>query len=183
MDVLDLELPGLKLVKPRVFTDDRGFFLESFHQGRYRAVGIDCDFVQDNHSRSVKGTLRGLHLQHDPGQAKLVSAARGRIFDVAVDVRPASPTYKRWVGVWLDDVEHHQLFVPTGFAHGFYVQSDIADVCYKVSTFYDAALETGFRWDDAEIGVEWPDKAPLLSARDADAQSFSDYRQAAEARR
>jgi len=169
-----LELAGLRLIKPRVFGDDRGFFLESFRTEDYAAAGVDCTFVQDNHSRSAKGILRGMHLQTHPGQAKLLRVARGRIFDVVVDARPESPTFKRWLGVWLDDKEHHQLFVPVGFAHGFYVDSDVADVCYKVSSIYDAATETGFAWNDPEIGIEWPsDGTPVVSQRDAEAQSFT----------
>lgn len=183
MDVEDLELAGLKLIKPRVFRDRRGAFLETFQRPRYVAAGVADEWVQDNQSRSVKGTLRGLHLQFSPGQAKLVHAATGRIFDVAVDVRPDSPTYKRWVGVWLDDKEHHQLYMPPGFAHGFYVASDVANVAYKVSSVYDADLETGFAWNDPDIGVEWPlDGEPLVSERDRVAQSFAAYREREDAR-
>jgi dTDP-4-dehydrorhamnose 3,5-epimerase len=183
MEVESLEIPELKLIKPDVFGDERGFFVETYRDSRYRELGIDCGFVQDNHSRSVKGTLRGLHLQSAPGQAKLLRVASGRIWDVAVDVRPDSPTYKQWVGVWLDAEAHHQLFIPVGFAHGFYVASDVADVVYKVSANYDPKTETGFSWNDSDIGVEWPlDGAPVLSDRDDNAQSFAQW-EAAEAAR
>src|SRR5689334_2314325 len=138
MEVVPLSLQGLLLVKPRVFTDERGFFVESWQAERYRQHGLDVSFVQDNHSRSTKGTIRGLHFQRAPGQAKLLRVARGAIFDVAVDIRKDSPTFGKWEGVHLDDANQHQLFVPVGFAHGFAVLSDVADVLYKVSTPYDA---------------------------------------------
>jgi dTDP-4-dehydrorhamnose 3,5-epimerase len=166
MQVENLSLPGLKLIRPRVFPDSRGFFLESYHEPRFREAGIDCTFVQDNHSRSVKDTLRGLHYQSTPGQAKLLRVASGRIFDVAVDIRIGSPTFGRWEGAILDATEHTQLFVPIGFAHGFCVLSDTADVLYKVSSVYDAATELTLAWDDPDIGVEWPTPTPILSERD-----------------
>lgn len=175
MDAIELPLAGLKLLKPRVFRDERGFFIETYHQPRYRDAGIDVTFVQDNHSRSTQGTLRGLHYQSSPGQAKLIRVARGSIFDVAVDIRPDSRTFGRWYGTQLDAEEHAQLFVPVGFAHGFCVMSDIADVVYKVSSVYDAQTESGLRWDDPDIGVEWPTRAPLLSPRDRQTETFADY--------
>lgn len=175
MQVQDLSLPGLKLIKPRVFRDPRGFFLENYHEPRFRAAGIDCVFVQDNHSRSVKDTVRGLHYQSSPGQAKLLRVTSGRIFDVAVDIRPDSPTYGKWEGAFLDAEEHAQLFIPIGFAHGFCVMSDTADVHYKVTSVYDPATECSIRWNDPEIGVKWPTASPLLSARDEQAESFRDY--------
>lgn len=176
MEVVDLELPGLKLLKPRVFRDDRGFFLETYRKENYRAVGIDCEFVQDNHSRSVKGTLRGLHYQSSPGQAKLLRVASGRIFDVAVDIRPGSATFGRWHAVTLDAEDHNQYFIPVGFAHGFCVLSETADVVYKVSNPFDLATECTLKWDDPSVGITWPVDAPLLSERDkARAESFSDY--------
>jgi dTDP-4-dehydrorhamnose 3,5-epimerase len=177
MDVEDLPLAGLKLVRPKVFGDARGFFFESYHEPRYREAGIDCGFAQDNHSRSVRGTLRGLHYQAHPGQAKLLRVASGRIFDVAVDIRPESPTFGRWYGVYLDAEKHEQLFVPVGFAHGFCVVSDIADVLYKTSSVYDGKTESGFAWNDPEVGVEWPVKEPLLSERDVRAESFAALRE------
>lgn len=176
MEVVDLELPGLKLLKPRVFRDGRGFFLETYRKEAYRNIGIDCEFVQDNHSRSVHGTLRGLHYQSSPGQAKLLRVASGRVFDVAVDIRPESPTFGRWHAVNLDAEDHFQYFIPVGFAHGFCVLSESADVVYKVSNPYDPATECTLRWDDPSIGISWPIENPLLSERDkALGESFSDY--------
>lgn len=176
MEVINLKLAGLKLLKPRVFRDDRGFFFESYRKDLYREIGIDCDFVQDNHSRSVKGTLRGLHYQSSPGQAKLLRVATGRIFDVAVDIRPESPTFGEWRGVQLDAEDHCQIYIPIGFAHGFCVLSDVCDVLYKVSSNYDPRTECTIRWDDPAIGIEWPIQNPLLSARDAQhGESFADF--------
>jgi len=174
VETFDLPLAGLTLVKPRVIGDTRGFFIETYSQTRYREAGIECTFVQDNHSRSKRGTLRGLHYQSSPGQAKLIRVASGSIFDVAVDIRPGSPTFGQWYGATLDDVEHAQLFVPVGFAHGFCVTSDVADVVYKVSSLYDASTEADLRWNDPDIGVNWPVAEPLLSARDQQAESFAD---------
>lgn len=180
MEAIELELPGLLLLKPRVFADARGFFVETYSQPRYAALGIDVPFVQDNHSRSTRGTVRGLHFQTTPGQAKLLRCASGRIFDVAVDIRPGSPTFSQWRGVYLDGESHQQLYVPVGFAHGFAVVSDVADVCYKVSAPYDAATEAGFRWDDPDVGVQWPvasfPAGPILSARDLAAPLLRDLR-------
>jgi len=170
------ELDGLLLIEPEVFGDERGFFLESYHASRYRAVGIDVAFVQDNHSRSVRGTLRGLHYQSQPGQAKLVRVTLGRVFDVAVDIRPGSATLGRWMGVELDADSHRQVFIPVGFAHGFCVLSDVAEVQYKASSIYQASTECSIRYDDSEIGVRWPIAEPLLSARDQTAESFASYR-------
>jgi len=174
METLELELPGLKLLRPRVFADTRGFFLETYQESRYRAAGIDCGFVQDNHSRSVQGTLRGLHYQSSPGQAKLLRVASGRIFDVAVDIRPDSATFGRWLGVYLDGEKHEQLFVPVGFAHGFCVVSETADVMYRVSAPYDPKTECTLAWDDPDVGVKWPVSSPVLSARDQAGQSLRD---------
>ena len=176
MQVEELGLSGLSLLKPRIFEDQRGFFLESYNFERYAKAGIDCVFVQDNHSRSVQGTLRGLHYQSSPGQAKLLRVGSGRIFDVAVDIRPASPTFGKWKAVVLDAESHHQLFIPVGFAHGFCVLSDTADVLYKVSSVYVPATECGIRYDDPEIGVAWPIENPIVSERDKTAESFADYR-------
>jgi dTDP-4-dehydrorhamnose 3,5-epimerase len=170
-----LGLEGLVCVQPQVFADDRGFFFESYHQERYQKMGIACDFVQDNHSRSVYGTLRGLHYQSTPGQAKLVRVLSGRIFDVAVDIRPQSPTFGQWAGVYLDAEKHAQLFVPVGFAHGFCVVSDVAEVAYKVSALYNPSTECSIAWNDPAIGVEWPVKDPLLSARDMQASSWAQF--------
>jgi dTDP-4-dehydrorhamnose 3,5-epimerase len=170
MNVERLPLEGLLAITPRVFADGRGFFLESYREPAYRAAGIDVSFVQDNHSRSVRGTLRGLHFQRSPGQAKLVRVVTGRIWDVAVDIRPSSPTFGKWYGIELDAEQHKQLFVPVGFAHGFCVLSEFADVLYKVSSPYDAATEDGFAWNDPDVAIAWPVVDPILSARDVNAR-------------
>ncbi|NLD72317.1 MAG: dTDP-4-dehydrorhamnose 3,5-epimerase, partial [Chloroflexi bacterium] len=140
--------------------------LESYNQQRYAEHGIDVAFVQDNHSRSARGTLRGLHYQAPPGQAKLVRVVAGEVFDVAVDIRRGSPTYGRWVGVTLSAENHRQLYVPTGFAHGFCVVSESADFLYKVTSYYAPAEERGIAWDDPALGIEWPVQDPILSDRD-----------------
>lgn len=170
-----LELAGLRLIEPVVHADERGFFVEAWSRATYRAAGIDCEFVQDNHSQSVRGTLRGLHFQSAPGQAKLVRVATGHVFDVVVDVRPDSPTFGKWQGVHLDATRHQQLFIPVGFAHGFCVLSDEADVLYKVSAPYDPAAERTLAWDDPDIGIEWPIAQPLLSPRDRAGEPLSSY--------
>jgi dTDP-4-dehydrorhamnose 3,5-epimerase len=160
-------LPDVLIVDPTVHRDDRGFFVESYHEPRYRRAGIDVRFVQDNHSRSVRGTLRGLHWQTAPhAQAKLIRVLAGEVLDVAVDVRDASPTFGRWTAVTLSADNFRQLFVPTGFAHGFLVLSDVADVEYKCSDVYDRAAERGLMWNDPEIGIAWPIADPILSPRD-----------------
>jgi dTDP-4-dehydrorhamnose 3,5-epimerase len=174
--VTELKLPGVKLIKPRVFRDARGFFLETYSAPRYAAFGIGASFVQDNHSRSAEGTLRGLHYQSTPGQAKLVRVSVGRIYDVAVDIRADSPSFGQWLAAELDAEEHTQLFVPVGYAHGFCVLSEWAEVLYKVSSPYDPSTECSIRWNDAELAVKWPISAPLLSERDQRAPSFADYR-------
>ena len=179
LDVEALPLAGLLLVKPRVFRDARGFFVETYREPAYRAAGIDAAFVQDNHSRSSRGTLRGMHFQRTPGQAKLVRVVSGSIFDVAVDIRPGSPTFGQWHGVTLDAESHHQLYVPIGFAHGFCVTSDWADVAYKVSSLYDGATESGFHYADPAVGIRWPDVGPdgvTVSARDRDAEPLASLR-------
>jgi dTDP-4-dehydrorhamnose 3,5-epimerase len=171
---LDTELEGLVLLEPEVHGDDRGFLLESFSADAWADMGVAVDFVQDNHSRSRGGILRGLHFQTEPGQAKLVRCLRGRIWDVAVDLRRDSPTYGRWEGHELDDAAHRQLFVPVGFAHGFCVLSDVADVHYKVSSYYDPETEAGIAWDDPEVAVAWPLSDPQVSDRDAAAPRLAE---------
>jgi dTDP-4-dehydrorhamnose 3,5-epimerase len=173
---IDLELPGIKVVQPQVFADERGFFLETYSVERYAAAGIDVIFVQDNHSRSVKDTLRGLHYQSRPGQAKLVRVLVGRIWDVVVDIRPGSATFGKWLARELDDRAREQLFIPVGFAHGFCVLSDAAEVEYKVSAPYDGKTECTLDYADPELAVAWPVRAPLLSARDQKGESFAAYR-------
>lgn len=163
-----LEIPEVVLVESQSFEDGRGFFSESYKFSVFRENGIPDEFVQDNHSRSAKGTLRGLHFQLAPkAQAKLVMVARGEILDVAVDLRRGSPTYAQWVGATLSAANHCKLYIPAGFAHGFCVLSDVADVLYKVSTEYDPDLDAGVAWNDPQIGVEWPVEEPLLSPKDA----------------
>jgi dTDP-4-dehydrorhamnose 3,5-epimerase len=154
MRPLETRLDGLVLIEPVVHGDARGFFQETFRKQAFAELGIHDDFVQDNHSRSGRGVLRGMHFQ--PGQAKLVRCARGAILDVVVDIRPGSASFGRWEGVRLDDETHRQLYVPDGFAHGFCVLSEVADVIYKVSTYYDPAAESGFRFDDPDVGIDWP---------------------------
>jgi dTDP-4-dehydrorhamnose 3,5-epimerase len=171
-------LEGVILVEPDVFRDARGFFLETFHARRYREGGIPYDFVQDNHSRSVRGTLRGLHAQRKRPQGKLVRAVRGEIFDVAVDIRPGSSTFGKWVGFRLGEEDFRQLFVPPGFAHGFCVLSEVAEVEYKCTELYDRADEIGARWDTA--GIDWPVKDPLLSPKDAALPTLAELRKALE---
>lgn len=168
-----LSLDGLLVVTPKIFRDDRGFFVESYSAPRYQQAGIGCAFIQDNHSRSQKHTIRGLHFQTAPGQAKLVRVISGRIFDVAVDIRPRSPTLGRWQGIFLDAETHEQLYVPVGFAHGFCVVSDSAEVLYKVSSLYDHQTESGIAYDDPDIGIQWPTHTPIVSKRDSCAQSFA----------
>jgi dTDP-4-dehydrorhamnose 3,5-epimerase len=172
MQIVELGLAGLKLIRPEVHVDHRGFVIETYNAPRYEAHGIDCRFVQDNHSRSLKGTLRGLHYQ-TPGQAKLVRATRGRVFDVAVDIRPDSPTFGRWEGIELDDHDHLQLFIPAGFAHGFCVLSEVADVSYKLSRVYDPKAERALAYDDPELAIVWPLAEPRVSERDAAAPPLS----------
>ena len=163
---LETRMDGLVLIEPHVIADDRGFFFETFRADEYAALGIDVPFVQDNHSRSTRGTIRALHFQLRPGQAKLVRAARGAIWDVAVDLRRDSPTYGQYEGFELNDSNARQLFVPVGFAHGFCVTSETADVTYKVSSYYYGATERGIAFDDPGIGIDWPASEPLVSDRD-----------------
>lgn len=175
MDIEKLALEGLFLITPKVFRDDRGFFLESYRQDRYRQAGIPGTFVQDNHSRSVRSTLRGLHFQSTPGQAKLVRVTVGRILDVVVDIRRDSPTLGRHIMVELDADAHRQIYVPVGFGHGFVVLSEVAEVQYKVSSPYCEETERGIAWDDPDLGIPWPVDGPLLSTRDQRNESFSAY--------
>jgi dTDP-4-dehydrorhamnose 3,5-epimerase len=163
---LETRIGGLVLIEPRVIADDRGFFFETFRASEYAELGVDVPFVQDNHSRSVRGTVRALHFQLEPGQAKLVRAARGSVWDVAVDLRRDSSTYGQYEAFELTDENARQIFVPVGFAHGFCVTSETADVTYKVSSYYDGKTERGIAFDDPAIGIPWPVEAPLVSERD-----------------
>jgi dTDP-4-dehydrorhamnose 3,5-epimerase len=163
---LDTQLEGLVLIEPATYRDARGFFLETYRRDDYREIGIDTEFVQDNHSRSQRGTLRAFHFQLHPGQAKLVRAARGTIQDVVVDLRRDSPTYGRHESFELSDENNRQLYIAVGFGHGFCVVSDVADVTYKVSSYYDPKNERGIAFDDPDLGVQWPVDEPLVSERD-----------------
>ena len=174
-ELVETKIDGLVAIEPRVFGDERGFLLETYSAERWRELGVDATFVQENHSRSTqRGTLRGMHFQTAPGQGKLVRCPRGAIFDVAVDLRRDSPTFGQWEGHVLDDETHRQLWVPVGFGHGFQVLSEVADVTYKLTSLYDPATEAGIAWDDPEVAVEWPLADPLLSERDKTAPHLSD---------
>jgi dTDP-4-dehydrorhamnose 3,5-epimerase len=168
MNVIETKLSGVKIIEPKVFADDRGFFFESHHEERYRRlVGIEKPFVQDNMSRSAYGTLRGLHYQLQKAQGKLVTVTSGSVFDVAVDIRRSSKTFGQWVGVILSDENHHQLYIPPGFAHGFCVLSEHADFHYKCTDYYAPEHEHGIIWNDATLKIEWPLKgSPTLSNKD-----------------
>lgn len=168
MNVISTAIPDVLIIEPKVFGDARGFFFESFNQRAFnQAVGQEVEFVQDNHSRSSRGVLRGLHYQIRQPQGKLVRVVRGAVFDVAVDVRKSSPTFGRWVGVALTEDNHRQLWVPPGFAHGFVVTSESADFLYKTTDYYAPEHERCIVWNDETIGIEWPlDAAPQLSAKD-----------------
>ena len=164
---VETRIDGLVAIEPTAFGDDRGFLIESFSADRWAEMGVDEVFVQENHSRSTqRGTLRGMHFQTDPGQGKLVRCPRGAIYDVAVDLRRGSPTYGQWEGHVLDDEGHRQLWVPVGFAHGFQVLSEVADVAYKLTSLYDPETEAEIAWNDPDVGIEWPVDDPLLSDRD-----------------
>jgi len=170
---IDTRLEGPVLVEPTVHGDARGFFQETYRKQALRELGVDDDFLQDNHSRSGRGVLRGMHFQ--PGQAKLVRCARGAILDVVADIRFGSPGFGAWESFRLDDETHLQLYVPDGFAHGFCVLSELADVVYKVSSYYDPAHESGFRFDDPEVGIAWPGDLELkVSERDRSAPLLSE---------
>jgi dTDP-4-dehydrorhamnose 3,5-epimerase len=171
---IETKLEGVVLVEPQVHGDSRGFMVETYRADAWAELGIDAEFVQHNHSRSGRGTLRGIHFQAEPGQAKLVRCPRGAIFDVAVDLRRGSPTFGQWEGQVLDDESHRQLYVPVGFGHGFAVLSEEADVSYLLSNLYDPATEAGIAWDDPDVGVEWPVENPLLSERDKTAPRLAE---------
>jgi dTDP-4-dehydrorhamnose 3,5-epimerase len=168
MNIIQTALAGVIIIEPKVFGDERGFFLETFQDKRYREVaGIQESFVQDNHSHSARGVLRGLHFQRRRPQGKLVFVTQGEVFDVAVDIRPDSPTFGQWAGVILSAANHRQFYVPPGCAHGFCVLSESADFQYKCTDYYDPQDEGCIRWDDPAIAIEWPIKNPTLSAKDA----------------
>ena len=168
-------LPGVVVVEPQVFEDARGFFMETYHAPRFAEAGIAQKFVQDNHTRSVKHTLRGLHFQVTRPQGKLVRVVAGEVFDVAVDLRRGAPTFARWHGVTLSAENRLQIYIPPGFAHGFCVLSDTADVIYKCTEVYDPGGDRAIRWDDPAIGIDWPVQDPILSAKDAAAPTLDTY--------
>ena len=174
MKISETELPGVLLLEPKRFGDDRGFFMELFHEKRYAEAGIPGPFVQDNFSRSAKGILRGLHFQQPHAQGKLVQVFAGTVYDVAVDIRRGSPTFGRWVGMELSADNRRQLWVPAGFAHGFCVLSESADFHYKCTDFYSPASEHGIAWNDPDLGIPWPVKSPLLSPKDSAAPRLKD---------
>ena len=174
MKVRATELPEILIVEPEVFEDERGFFLETYHARKYAEAGIPAVFVQDNHSRSRRHTLRGLHAQERHPQGKLVRVAQGEIFDVAVDIRPRSATFGRWVGMRLSAQSFRQAYIPPGFAHGFCVLSESAEVAYKCTEFHDPSDEIGIVWNDPEIGIVWPVVEPILSDKDRHAPRLAE---------
>ncbi len=167
MQIRSLRISGLKVISPRIFPDDRGFFLETFRKPLYEKEGVDVSFVQDNLVFSQKNVIRGLHFQNHPGQAKLVTCLQGTIWDVAVDIRPNSPTFGEWEAVVLESNLYEQFFIPVGFAHGYCVLSDTALVSYKVSSIYDPLEERSIRWNDPDLNIAWPTQDPVISARDS----------------
>lgn len=175
MKVITTEIPGVLILEPKVFGDERGFFLETFHAKRYADAGIPGPFVQDNYSRSVKGTLRGLHFQEPQPQGKLVQVVAGAVYDVAVDIRKGSPTFGKFVGVELSSENKRQFWVPPGFAHGFYVLSESADFQYKVTSLYAPEHDRGIAWNDPDLAIPWPlSGTPKLSAKDSAAPRLKD---------
>lgn len=170
------DIPDIIIIEPEVFSDDRGFFMETFQAEKFNAAGINVNFVQDNHSKSIKGALRGLHYQIPHSQGKLVRVIHGEIFDVAVDLRKSSPYFKKWYGIILNELNKLQLWIPQGFAHGFYTVSNTAEVLYKTTDFYNPTAEKCIRWNDPTLKINWPfpnNSLPLLSARDSKADLFS----------
>ena len=177
MKLIDTAIPDVKIIEPDVYGDARGFFLESWNRRSFRDMGLDIEFVQDNHSHSSQGTLRGLHYQIEYPQGKLLRVTSGCVFDVAVDLREESPTYAQWVGVEISADNHRMIWIPPGFAHGFYVLSPAADFIYKTTDYYMPEYERCIRWDDKELAIEWPlvdDKPPLLAEKDQHAKRFQD---------
>jgi dTDP-4-dehydrorhamnose 3,5-epimerase len=177
--IIDTDLPGVKVIEPKLYGDVRGFFVETFQLERYREqVGITLPFVQDNHSRSRRGVLRGLHLQVARPQGKLVRVARGEVFDVVADIDPASSTFGRWIGVTLSETNQHQVWVPAGYAHGFVVLSEVADFEYKCTDYYDPRAEGGVIWNDPDLSVEWPVDDPILSEKDRGLPTLAEIKSA-----
>lgn len=176
MEVIKEPIPGLLVIKPSVFEDKRGFFLETWQKERYKEIGIEEDFVQDNWSRSFKGVLRGLHFQKENPQGKLVSVRTGKVFDVAVDIRKDSPTFGEWFGEDLSDENHLQMYVPPGFAHGFCVLSEIADFVYKCTEYYYPGDESGIVWNDEDLNIDWQIENPIISLKDKKLPSLQELK-------
>ena len=177
MNIETTPIEGLVVLRPKVFGDERGFFMETWNAQGFRDANLDLNFVQDNHSRSSRGILRGMHYQTEQPQGKLVRVSRGEVFDVAVDLRRSSPTLGKWFGATLSEDNHKMMWVPPGFAHGFYVTSDSADFQYKCTDFYNASAEVCLAWDDPTVGIEWPvpaDEQPQLSAKDAQGLAWAE---------
>ena len=177
MEIVATPIGGVTLIKPKVWGDARGYFVETWQQERYAAAGIDLPFVQDNHSKSRQGILRGLHYQTENTQGKLVRVVAGEVFDVAVDIRRSSPTFGQWVGVLLSAENKRQLWVPEGFAHGFYVTTETAEFVYKCTNYYNPSAEHSIRWNDPDLNIQWPlvdGQQPSLSAKDAEGKLFKD---------
>jgi dTDP-4-dehydrorhamnose 3,5-epimerase len=170
MNIIDTELEEIKIIEPSVFEDERGFFMETYHKKRYQTKGILPDFCQNNYSFSAKGTLRGMHYQFFNTQAKLIQVLQGEVYDVALDVRYGSPTFGKWVGVWLSEKNCRQLFIPQGFAHGFCVTSETAMFTYQCDDYYNPDAEEGILWSDTDIGIDWPIASPVLSKKDSEYQ-------------
>ncbi|RLV61530.1 dTDP-4-dehydrorhamnose 3,5-epimerase [Parashewanella curva] len=180
MKVINTDLPDVKIIEPQVFMDERGFFMETWQQQKFEELvtGKPTQFVQDNYSKSVAGTLRGLHFQSPHSQGKLIRVLSGKIFDVAVDIRPQSEYFGKWVGVCLSESNHRQLWIPEGFAHGFYVLSETADLVYKCTDYYHPEAEFTLQWDDSELGINWPNsESPLLSEKDQTGLSFKKWKE------
>ena len=175
MKITPTALPGVLLIEPVVHRDARGFFVETWHAERYAEAGVPSRFVQDNHSRSARGTLRGLHAQLNRPQGKLVRVSHGEVYDVAVDIRRGSPHFGRWVGATLSAENFHQLWIPEGFAHGFCVTSETAELQYKCTDLYDPTGDITIAWNDPAIGIDWPVDEPLLSAKDGAARSLAEH--------
>jgi len=166
LEIIETALPGVLLIKPRVFEDPRGFFMETYRADVFAKAGVNEAFVQDNHSHSVRGVLRGLHYQLHRAQAKLCRVTSGEVLDIAVDIRVGSPNFGKWVGAILSAENRHALYLPKGFAHGFVVRSEVADFLYKCNDYFDAADDCGILWNDSELGIDWDEPAPILSAKD-----------------
>ena len=167
-------LPGVVMIEPKVFSDERGFFMESFNSSDFKDAGLPTEFAQDNHSRSVQGVLRGLHYQYPSWQGKVVRVLVGRVFDVAVDIRRMSPNFGHWFGTELSSENHKQLYIPPGFAHGFCVLSPVSEMVYKTTKGYEAAEDAGILWNDPDVAIEWPIDNPILSPKDANAPRLSE---------